>query len=442
MKRLRELLEKRNRIAATARAIITTAEADGNRALTDEEQRNFDQAITDQDALRVQIEREQRLAQVEGELATARGMNLGDGGDTDEQRNRGRGGASTALASIGEGRYAVNLGELRDDERSAIEGRSSAEYNAGMRSYVRSGERRALDASSTGANGGFLTVPVQIAQQLLQRLDDLVFVRSRATVIPLPSAVSLGRVSLDTDAEDADWTDELNFGGEEDSMAFGRRDMTPHPLAKYAKVSNRLVRISTLDVMAILLQRIGYKFALTEEKAFLTGDGVQKPLGVYTPSADGIPTSRDIATGNTATSITFDGLINAKYGLKEGYLRNAAWNFGRAGIAQIAKLRDDSGAGVGTGQYLWQPSQQLGQPDRIHGIPVIMSEHTPSTFTSGKYVGMIADWSFYHIADALDMQVQRLNELFAMKNQTGIIVRKETDGMPVLGEAFVRVKLG
>ena len=107
-----------------------------------------------------------------------------------------------------------------------------------------------------------------------------------------------------------------------------------------------------------------------------------------------------------------------------------------------AKIRDDSGATAGTGQFLWQPSQQLGEPDRIHGIPVLMSEYVPAVFTTGKYVGAIADFGFYHIADALDMQVQRLNELFALTNQTGMIMRKETDGMPVLAEAFSRVKLG
>jgi hypothetical protein len=40
------------------------------------------------------------------------------------------------------------------------------------------------------------------------------------------------------------------------------------------------------------------------------------------------------------------------------------------------------------------------------------------------------------------MQFQRLNELYAETNQTGIIGRKETDGQPVLSEAFARVKLG
>ena len=46
----------------------------------------------------------------------------------------------------------------------------------------------------------------------------------------------------------------------------------------------------------------------------------------------------------------------------------------------------------------------------------------------------------YHIVDALNMQVQRLTELYAESNQTGYIGRAEVDGMPVLEEAFARLK--
>jgi hypothetical protein len=39
------------------------------------------------------------------------------------------------------------------------------------------------------------------------------------------------------------------------------------------------------------------------------------------------------------------------------------------------------------------------------------------------------------------MEMQRLEELFAATNQVGLVGRMESDGMPVLSEAFVRVKL-
>lgn len=436
--RIKKLIEKRNRVVALSREILEAA-AREERGLTTEEQQNFDRAMSDAESLAGDIKREERQAQLDAELAGSRGTSL-EGDDDPEQRGAGgrAAGREQATRSISEGRYGLHVDDLDDSQRQLVERRASADYGTRFRREVRA----SLNAQSNGANGSYLVTPIQVAQSLLQRIDDQVFIRSRATVFALPSATSLGRVTLEVDAEDADWTSELAVGNEEDELGFGRRELTPHPLAKFAKISNKLLRIATIDPMGTLMQRLAYKFSITEEKAYLLGDGVQKALGVFVPSTDGIPTSRDVAIGNTTTNITMDGLIAAKYSLKAGYLNNAAWMFHRDGVRRAAQLRDDSGATAGTGQYLWQPSTQLGQPDRLLNVPVVMSEYVPNVFTTGKYVGIIGDFSFYNIADALDMQIQRLSELFAMKNQTGVIMRRETDGMPALSEAFARVKLG
>ena len=83
-----------------------------------------------------------------------------------------------------------------------------------------------------------------------------------------------------------------------------------------------------------------------------------------------------------------------------------------------------------------------GEPDRILGCPTHMSEYMGNTFSASEYVGILGDFSQYHIVDALSLTIQRLVELYAATNQTGFIGRLETDGMPVLAEAFRRVKLG
>jgi len=96
----------------------------------------------------------------------------------------------------------------------------------------------------------------------------------------------------------------------------------------------------------------------------------------------------------------------------------------------------------GNGQYLWQPSNQVGEPDLLLGSPVMMSEYAPNTFTTGQYVGLYGDFnSGYWIADALGFRIQVLRELYAETNQVGLIIRAETDGMPVLEEAFSRLTL-
>ena len=183
------------------------------------------------------------------------------------------------------------------------------------------------------------------------------------------------------------------------------------------------------------MERLAYKFGVTEEKAFMTGTGSNQPLGLFTSSADGISSARDVSTGNTTTAIQFDGLIEAKYSVKGGYWANAKWLFHRDAMKNISKLKD------GEGQYLWLPSVREDEPDRLLGQELLTSEFVPNTFTTGLFVGMYADFSKYWIADALSVVVQRLVELYAENNQDGFIGRLEVDGMPVLEEAFARVTL-
>ena len=153
------------------------------------------------------------------------------------------------------------------------------------------------------------------------------------------------------------------------------------------------------------------------------------------PRRTASPPRRDVATGNTTTAIGFDGLIEAKFTLKGQYWPRARWIFHRDAVKQITKLKD------GDGQYIWRQSVREGEPDTLLGLPMTISEWAPNTFTTGLYVGLLGDFQHYWIVDALAMQVQRLNELYAETNQVGFIGRLETDGAPVLEEAFVRVKL-
>jgi len=82
-----------------------------------------------------------------------------------------------------------------------------------------------------------------------------------------------------------------------------------------------------------------------------------------------------------------------------------------------------------------------GDPDRLLNYPVHESEYAPNTFTSGKRVGMLGDFSQYWIVDALTMTIKVLMELYAETNQIGYIGRQETDGMPIDAKAFSVVTL-
>ncbi len=402
-KKLNELRHQRNALVTQARALLDKAEQE-KRNLTTEEQTRHDKMFADQDGLRKVIETEE--CQIEAERSIAE-KKLRETDPEDSAENRKGPRASE---------------EYRDAFAVMLRGGCQA---------LNPDQVRAL-AAGTGSEGGFLILPEQTVGTLIQALDDEVMIRNWATKFQVPTAASLGAAALDADPADPDWTGEILTGSEDSTMAFGKRELSPNPLAKRIKVRNKLLR-QVPNVESIVMQRLAYKFSISEEKGFLTGNGAKKPLGVFTASTDGVPTSRDVLTGS-ATDFTFDGLISAKYSLKSGYQKKAKWLFHRDGTAKIAKLKDT------TNQYLWQPSKKEGEPDMLLGLPVNQSEYVPNTFTTGLYVGILADFSFYWIADAMDIQIQRLVELYAETNQTGFIGRKETDGMPVLAEAFARLK--
>jgi HK97 family phage major capsid protein len=231
------------------------------------------------------------------------------------------------------------------------------------------------------------------------------------------------------------WTNELLIGDEDSSMDFEKRALFPHPLAKYIKVSKTLVRKAAINIEALVRERLAYKVAVTEEQAFLTGTGVNRPLGVMTASDSGITTGRDVSTGNTTTQIKADGLIECKYSLESQYRTNMRWIFHRDAIKMIRKLKD------GEGNYLWKPGISSDRPDTILDFPVHESEYQNNTFTTGLYVGILGDFSYYWIADSLAMTLEVLVELYAANNQVGYVLRAETDAAPVHEKAFARVKL-
>lgn len=397
---LNELLRERTRIIAAMRQLIDKASAEA-RDLTSEEEANYTRMDEDLNTVDKKIEREKRLRSIEADNPDAPIVP-----DGDEDRA-----ASQRADSF---RRFLIVGErgLRDSER------------------------RALQMDSNAA-GGYLIAPQQFSNELLQAVDNQVFMRSLATIDRVPNAQSLGIPSLDADPADPAWTSEIATGTEDSTMSFGKRELHPHPLAKLIKVSNKLIRASAGRVDALVRERLAYKVGVTLENAYLNGSGANQPLGVFVAHASGISTARDVTIGNTKTTIGADGLIEAKYSLKGQYQNspNLRWIFHRDAVKMIRKLKD------GDGQYLWRPGLASDTGDTILGVQFVMSEYAPNTFTQGRYVGIIGDFRFYRIADALDLQLQVLDQLYAATNQTGYIVRVESDGMPVLEEAFARVTL-
>jgi HK97 family phage major capsid protein len=296
--------------------------------------------------------------------------------------------------------------------------------------------RGALQSDSS-SQAGFLLASEQMAAGILKGVDDLLFIRRHARVHTVLEAGSLGIRKRNAKANTFGWTSELALSTDDSTLSYSKKVLTPHHLTGVIKISRDLARRSMGGIVSEVTYEMSRDAGEKMEDAYLSGSGSQQPLGVFTASTDGISTDRDVATGS-ATSITADGLIDAKYKLKSQYrnetLDAVRWLFHRDAIKIVAKLKDSQN------QYLWQPGLQAGQPDRLLNLPLDESERVPNTFTNGLYCGLLANWRYYEIADSLDMEMQVLTELYAATNQIGYVGRLKTDGMPTLEEAFVRLK--
>ncbi|HKS62491.1 MAG TPA: phage major capsid protein [Xanthobacteraceae bacterium] len=207
---------------------------------------------------------------------------------------------------------AAPEGQSRSRGREDAPGgpRATPQYRAAFGRFLRAGqnslvaeELRSLRAGAD-PDGGFLVAPEQFVKQLLKVVDDRVVIRGLATTFQVPQASSLGVPTLESDPSDADWTTELQTGSEDSSMSFGKRALSPSPLAKRIKISQQLLRQALIGAEQLVIDRLSYKFGISQEKAFMSGNGVGQPLGGFTAHASGISTARDVSTGNTTTNIT------------------------------------------------------------------------------------------------------------------------------------------
>jgi HK97 family phage major capsid protein len=412
-----ELRQKRHAALEAGRAILTKAD-DEKRTLNTEERPAWDKSWAEAEDLRVQIEDQERrdnLARADGEME----FRKKEDSKKEEKKPTSR--------------RPWDIDEYRTAFDAYLTGKPTGD------------EERVLQAG-IGTLGGYLYAPETFLDELIKNVTNATIFRSMARVLPpLLGADSIGVPVLTDRMSAAAWTSELGAPSTDTALAFGKRALTPHPLAKEVPVSKLLLR-RVPSAVSLVQSELSRVVAEAMENAYMTGTGFQQPLGIFTASNDGISTARDVSTGNTSTAVTFDGLKSAKYTLKQAYWGRAEWIMHRDGMQAIAKLKDGEGRyllqdGVVRGDFAGGQNGTAG-PDSLVGFPVRLSEYAPNTFSTLKYVAILGDFnSAYWIIDSVDSQIQRLEELRARTNQDLFIIRMMTDGAPVLEEAVVRVKL-
>lgn len=307
-------------------------------------------------------------------------------------------------------------------------GRASDEYKNAMMSALRSNFRNVSNVLQEGvdSDGGYL-VPEEYDSRLIDVLTEENVFRGLATTITTSGE---RKINIAATKPAAAWIDEgeaLTFG----DSTFSQINLDAHKLHVAVKVTEELLYDNAFNLETHIIDMFAKALANAEEDAFLNGDGVGKPLGIFAETGG----AEVGVTAASANAITADEIINLVYSLKRPYRKNAKFLMNDQTIAVIRKLKD------GNGNYLWQPSVQVGEPDRLFGYEVLTSQYAP-TIGVGKSIIAFGDFSYYNIGDRGTRSFAELKELFAGNGMVGFVAKERVDGKLVLPEAIKTLKMG
>ena len=381
--RVQELIEKRAKVWETAKNFVDTHE-DKNGNLSAEDKETYSRMEAEIEELTNSIERQQRAERREQELSKPVNSPITGKPYKDEPQ-----------------------GEVKT-------GRASDEYKKAMLTALRSNFRQVSNVLQEGvdADGGYL-VPEEYDHRLIDVLTEENIMRSIATKITTSGE---HKINIAATKPAAAWIEEgeaLSFG----DATFEQKILDAHKLHVAIKITEELLYDNAFGLENYIITEFGKALANAEEDAFLNGDGVGKPTGIFDKTKGGE------SIGTLTAALKSDDILDLIYKLKRPYRKNASFIMNDATLAQIRKLKDNNG------QYLWQPSYQANEPDKILGYNIRTSAFAPTDAIA------FGDYKYYNIGDRGSRSFKQLNELFAGNGMIGYVAKERVDGLLILPEA-------
>lgn len=232
-------------------------------------------------------------------------------------------------------------------------------------------EKKALNITADD-DGGY-AVPTELDTEILQIMRNESPMRRVCTVRGIGNAEYKKLVNLG--GTTSGWVDEDDARPETSTPKLAA--ITPFMGEIYSNpaATQQMLDDVFFNAETWLSGEVATEFAEEENLAFLSGDGAKKPKGILAYTA--------VATGDAARAfgqlqyketageavITGDELIDLVYLLRSKYRNGAAWMTNSLSLAAIRKLKDSV-----TGQYLWAPGLQAGQPSQLLGYGVEENE--------------------------------------------------------------------
>jgi HK97 family phage major capsid protein len=305
-------------------------------------------------------------------------------------------------------------------------GRASKRYHDAVMTALRTGFKQVTNDLQEGIDGqGGYLVPDEWDSRLMDVMEEENIFRALGTTITTSGD---HKINIAGTKPAAAWIEEgaaLSFG----DATFSQIILDAHKLYVAIKVTEELLYDNAFNLENYILTQFGKALGNAEEDAFLNGDGSHKPTGIFAETGGGT-----IGVTTAGATITSDEILNLIYALKRPYRKNASFILNDQTLAVLRKLKDNNNA------YIWQPSYQAGEPDRLAGYAIHTSAYAP-VVAAGKPAIAFGDYSYYNIGDRGARSFQELKELFAGNGMIGYVAKERVDGKLVIPEAVQILKV-
>ena len=320
------------------------------------------------------------------------------------------------------------------NRRSAARGGRTPEellYRQAQQHYLRTGEttfrgrslselmNRAVPNLRTawggnGPDGGFLLTP-EYDSSIERLLQETVPMRQHATVRGITSYEY--RKPVRTSTGGARWGDELTSSGPTNTPEYSLLAFPAHNLYAEPAVSSDMLEDSQYPIETEINDGALEDFTVTENSAFISGNGSAKPYGILGYAAADYVENASWAWGKigwkaTGASGAFptpsstvgsgDPILKLQNEMKAMYRQQAKWMANRGSIGVIRTLKDVEG------RYIWSNGNIAeGTPNMLDGREVIEAEEMPG-IGADSFAVALADWArAYIIVDRTGLVVLR-----------------------------------
>ena len=408
----RELREKRAKLIADARALYD------NSARTKEDNERFDSMMADADAIKAEIDREERVTAAEAELrstAAPPSDHPGDAAKTVSDANR------LKLAREAYWRTMKFDGPPQYGFRG-----TSAEDRAALAEFPEFRDMGTGGGNALQGSGGGFFVKIGLASEIESAMKyygpmlDIATVFDTDTGGPLPyptvnDTASVGAII----GENTQITTEADLTVS--NLVFGANKYTTN----LVKVSLELLQDSAFDLESYLKEQFAIRLGRILNTHFTTGTGTSQPKGIITAATAG-PTATGAATNDGGaetggTSIGSDDLIELEHSVDILYRRDSRYMMHDSTLKSIKKLKDKYG------RPLWLPGLAANDPDTINGYPYSINNDLATIALNAKTV-TFGNHKKYLIRRVKGLSILRLVERFADYGQVAFLGFARYDG--------------